>query len=733
MITTRRRSPRNLLNSILAGAAMFTAATATAGAAEQSDVVVYAASPGGIMAAVAAARDGARVLVVEPTIYVGGIVAQGGLVLTDLGNESTIGGLAKEFFEQVVEHYEQAYGPESQQRQHTKFQSYPGGCYEPRVAEKLYEEYLASQPNIRVLREVELEDVNVEGGRIVSFTGVRPDGEKITVEGKIFLDASYTGDLLAKAGVPYQIGREPQSDTGESLARQTADKAIQAYNYRLTLTKDPENRVPIGQPENYKAEDYAYMLDGILRNTPHRIGNIFRPYWRLPNQKQDTNVADMAGENHDYPDATPAQRRAIEKRHRDYSLGYIYFLQNDERVPPEIREGAREWGLPRDEFPDNGHFPRAIYVREARRMIGAYRMAQPDLQENRSKEDGIALGSYAIDSHAVKTFRDEKGQVRRDGYLFVPVKPYAIPYLAMLPKREHLTNLLVPVTMSSTHIAWASMRMEPVFMMTGEAAGAAAAQALKTEQPLHDIDTDALRARLVQEGAFVDVPPEPVASFTFNPAEPEPGERVEFNYVKLEGTSEPVSYFWDFDGDGRTDSSDAAPSHSFDQAKASIVSLVVADSSGRKSNPLALTVPVGGRTAGDMQIDSEDPRVSAPHTEQSINQQPYWGTMFRHDGDARKSLANVVYPFDITVPGTYRVFITTTKPGGRSTKTPVTIEHAAGTDTVLVNQDSLDNPFGLVSVGDFRFEPGQPSVITIGNAGSDNYVIYDIVRLVKQP
>jgi hypothetical protein len=733
MITTSRRLPRTLLNSVLAGTAIFTAAAATAGAAEQSDVVIYTASPGGIMAAVAAARDGARVLVVEPTKYVGGIVAQGGLVLTDLGSESTIGGLAREFFERVVAHYEQSYGPESQQREHTKFQSYPGGCYEPRVAEKVYEEYLASQPNIRVLRQVELEDVRVQDGRIVSFTGVKPDGERVVVEGKIFLDASYTGDLLAKSGVPYQIGREAQSATGEPLARQTADKAIQAYNYRLTLTKDPENRVPIEQPENYDAENYAYMLDGILRNTPHRIGNIFRPYWRLPNQKQDTNVADMAGENHDYPDATPEQRREIEKRHRDYSLGYIYFLQNDERVPSEIREGARAWGLPRDEFADNGHFPRAIYVREARRMKGEYLMRQQDLQEERRKDDGIALGSYAIDSHSVKTYEDGKGQRRRDGYLFVPVKPYAIPYRAMLPKRENASNLLVPVKMSSTHIAWASMRMEPVFMMTGEAAGAAAAQALKTGQTLHDLDTNALRSRLAEAGALLDPPLDPVARFRFSPAEPEPGEPVKFEFVRLDGAAEPASYSWDFDGDGRTDSTESSPTHAFDQAKATLVSLVVADSAGKNSLPVAERLLVRGRTDGDLQLDSEDAGVSAPNTEQSINQQPYWGTMFRHDSDVRKGSANVAYPFEITTPGTYMVFITTTKPGGRSSKTPVTVEHAGGKDTVVVNQNALDNPFGMVRVGEFRFEPGKPSIVTIGNAGSDSYVIYDVVRLVKKP
>lgn len=491
--------------------------------------------------------------------------------------------------------------------------------------------------------------------------------------------------------------------------------------------------MPVEKPDNYDPEDYTYMLEGILRNKPYRISNIFRPYWRLPNQKQDTNVADMAGENHDYPDATPEQRREIEKRHRDYSLGYIYFLQNDERVPAEIREGAREWGLPRDEFPDNGHFPRAIYVREARRMKGEYLMRQEDLQEERRKEDGIALGSYAIDSHSVKTYKDEEGRLRRDGYLFVPVKPYAIPYRAMLPKRENAANLLVPVKMSSTHIAWASMRMEPVFMMTGEAAGAAAAQALKTGQSLHDLDTNALRSRLAEAGALLDPPLEPVAKFTFAPAEPEPGEPVKFEFFKQDGAAEPASYLWDFDGDGRPDSTEPAPTRAFDQAKATLVSLVVADSTGKKSLPVAERVPVDGKTDGDLQLDSEDASVSAPNTEQSINQQPYWGTMFRHDSDVRKGAANVVYPFEITAPGTYEVFITTTSPGGRSSKTPVTVEHARGKDTVVVNQNALDNPFGMVRVGEFRFEPGQPSIVSIGNAGSDSYVIYDVVRLVKKP
>ncbi len=697
------------------------------------DVVIYCASPGGIMAAVAAARDGVNVLVVEPTKYVGGIVAQGGLVLSDLGDETTIGGLARDFFQRVDRHYTETYGAKSPQREHTKFQGYPGGCFEPHVAEIIFDKYLVEYPNIKVLREAQLTAVLKDAGRINSIQVHLPDGSKKEIAGKIFIDASYTGDLMAQSGVSYQIGREAQTETGESLARPQADKAIQAYNYRLTLTNDANNRVPVEMPQNYDPQNYAYMLDGILRNKPYRLTNIFRPYWRLPNQKQDTNVADMAGENYDYPEATPELRREIEKRHRDYSLGFIYFLQNDERVPEEIRLAAREWGLPRDEFPDNNNFPRAIYVREARRMKGEYLMRQQDLQEDRRKSDSIALGSYAIDSHAVKTYKDNDGKIKRDGYLFVPVKPYAISFRALLPKREEVTNLLVPVTMSSTAIAWASMRMEPVFMMTGEAAGLAAAQALKSGQPLHELDKEALRTRLSQAGAILDPPLEPVASFSFLPENPAPGEPVTFRYETTEGASEPRTFFWDFDGDGKPDSTEPSPSFVFDHEKATLVSLVVADSAGKKSIPFARTVPVGGKTEGDMQLDSEDEAVKSPNTEQSINQQPFWGSMFRHDSDSRKGSTNVSYSFHVGSGGKYAVFISTTKPGGRSSRTPVTVEHAGGKTTVRVNQNGLDNPFGLIPVGEFDFAPGTSAIITIGNEGTDSYVIYDLVRLVKKP
>lgn len=702
---------------------------------DHADIVIYAASPGGITAAVAAARDGAKVLVLEPTAHVGGIVSQGGLVLSDLGDSSTIGGLSRDFFARVEAHYSTTYGPQSPQREHSKFEGYPSGCFEPRVSEMVYERYLAEQPNIRLRRNVEIRSVEMDGPRIVAFVGVdlADNNAPVRVTGKIFMDATYTGDLFAAAGVPFQVGRESRAMTGEPLARQTADTAIQAYNYRLTLTRDPANLVPVAKPEGYNASDYDYMLEGILRNQPYRITNIFRPYWRLPNQKQDTNVADLAGENHEYPTASPERRREIELRHRNYSLGYIYFLQNDPRIPEPIQTGAREWGLPRDEFPDNGHFPRAIYVREARRMIGEYLMRQPDLQEDRRKPDSIALGSYAIDSHSVKYYSDEQGRRLRDGYLFVPVRPYAIPYRAMLPKREHATNLLVPVKMSSTHLAWASMRMEPVFMMTGEAAGAAAAQALKIGQSLHDLDTDALRARLAAAGALLDPPLDPIAAFTLSPAQPRAGEPVTFTYQPSPGAAEPARYFWDFTGDGQTDSSEARPTHRFSLAKGTLVSLVVQSPDGRRSTPVALRVPVGGVSAGDLQLDSEDPGVTAPATEQSINQLPYWGTMFRHDSNVRKGRAIVTYPFAIEADGTYRVFITSTEPGGRSTKTPVTVRHADGETTVRVNQNTVNNPFGLIPVGDYRFRAGQPATVIISNEGTDNYVIYDVVRLVRLP
>lgn len=416
-------------------------------------VVIYNASPGGIMAAVAAARVGAEVVLVEPTQHIGGIMAQGGLVLSDLGDDATIGGLGKDFFARIERHYAETYGSTSSQRDHTTFQGCPGGRFEPRVAEQVFEDYLKQSDKTRLVRCAMLVRVEKELANITAIVVRDASGAETRIPGAIFMDATYTGDLYAMAGVSYHIGREANGDSGEPMARDAGDSAIQAYNNRVTLTDDPQNRVPIEKPAGYHPERYACHLKSILQNKPYRLTNIFRPYWRLPNRKQDTNLADLAGENHDYPLVDAARRAEIEREHRNYSLGYLYFIQNAPRVPEEIRIPAREWGLPAGEFADNGHFPRQLYVHEARRMRGEYVMRQQDLQEDRRKPNGIALGSYAIDSHAVKTYRDKDGEIKRDGYLFNPVKPYAIPYRAMLPLRAEAENLLVPVAMSSTYIA----------------------------------------------------------------------------------------------------------------------------------------------------------------------------------------------------------------------------------------------------------------------------------------
>jgi hypothetical protein len=275
--------------------------------------------------------------------------------------------------------------------------------------------------------------------------------------------------------------------------------------------------------------------------------------------------------------------------------------------------------------------------------------------------------------------------------------------------------------------------MEPVFMMTGEAAGVAAAMSVQSGTPVHGIDTSLLRAKLAGRGAMVDVPPEPIASFTFAPFAPAVGEPVRFRYVSQDGAAVPARFAWDFNGDGEADSADPEPTFQFEQSKRTLVSLVVFDAEGNASSPVAQAVDVGGAEIGDAQLDSEDSAVKAVDTLESINQQPFWGNSFKHDGNVKKGRARVSYPFSIRETGRYRVFITSTKPGGRSTNTPVTISQGELSQTVRINQNVMNNPFGLLPVGEFDFNAGEPLTIVLGNDDTDNYTIFDVVRVVKLP
>lgn len=697
-----------------------------------ADVIVYTANPGGIMSAIAAAREGVSVLLIEPSAHVGGIVAQGGLCVTDIGNHSTIGGLSREFMSRAASYYKEKYGENSAQYKASIIDGLPGAAFEPKVAEAIFEEMMAAYPSIQILRNTEFINVTKQEKKISSITCRDISrNEQLVFEAKIFIDASYTGDLMAKSGADFLLGTDGKNVFNEPAVPAKSSAAIQAFNYRVTLTNDPANRVMVEKPAGYNAADYSIRLAGLLKDSTSRV---FKSYWKLPNKKIDANIADMPGINWNYPSAAYSDRKKIEELHRRNSLGYIYFLQNDPRVPLRIRTETSEWGLAKDEFTDNGNFPRHIYIREGRRLHGEYVMRQQDLQKDRQKEDAIALGSYSMDSHATMITKKSDGTMAyTGGGLWEPVKAYEIPYRALLPKASQNTNLLVPVCLSSSHLAWTSLRMEPVFMMTGEAAGIAAALAVSNNLTAQSVPAATLRQKLKNAGAIINLLPETVADFDWQPKQPRPGETVTFTIRQTPGNSPAVRYYWDFDGDGVVDGEKAEEKKLLKMDKTHLVSLVVEDATGKKSQPVAKTIPVGNALAGDIQIDSEDEKyVTVKLVKKSIAQTPFWGNYFHTDGNLMKGSSFASYDAPIKKAGRYAVYVSSIPGNGRSANTMVEIKHAKGTEKVYIDQRKAGPLFGLIFLGVFEFQPGSPANVTIHNNDPDKYILYDIARWILQ-
>ena len=477
------------------------------------------------MAAVAAAREGVTVVLLEPGRNVGGMVS-GGLGWTDMDRqERLIGGYAREFFERVGRHY----GVPNTWR------------FEPHVAEKMLRDMLAAA-KVRVLFDHRLQSIRKEGSRIVSLQ--TENGFQFTSQ--VYIDSSYEGDLMKAAGVSYAIGRESRSRYGELLAgrrenlpgnhqfkapvspydedrrfapyvvRQDdlaplgeGDGMIQAYCFRLCLTDVQENAVPFERPPNYDRNRFV-----LARNYLRSAGEIlsFHDFAgirsRLPNGKVDANSSgavslNLPGANREYPDASYARRKEIWDEHRTWAQGLLHYVQNDPEVPARIQQEARRWGLARDEFVDNGHWPHQLYVREARRMLGEYVLTQHDLEKSRRKYDSIGMGGYNIDIREVqwvayKIFRFPKvtEEVLMEGYVSQPVEPYEIPYRSLLPRQHQADNLLVTSCISASSIAYASFRMEPQYMIAGHSAGVAAARAVAEKRPVHAVDISGLQRRL---------------------------------------------------------------------------------------------------------------------------------------------------------------------------------------------------------------------------------------------
>ncbi len=524
----------------LAGGMVFAAQTPT------YDVVIYGGTAAGVVAGVQARRMGKTALIVGPDVHLGGLTA-GGLGWTDSGNKQVVGGISREFYQRIKKHYDDPKAWRQQRPQdysHYRPQQDAMWVFEPHVAERLFEAFV-KEYDIPVLRDRWLDrqqGVEKQSGRIVAITML--SGE--TFRGRVFIDATYEGDLMAAAGVGYHVGREANRVYGETLngvqtrnARShqftnkvspyvvagdassgllprvhdegpgregQADHRLQAYNYRLCLTNDPGNRVAFIKPEGYDPLQYELLLRDLVAGSRHVFGK-FDP---APNRKTDTNnhgsfSTDNIGMNYDYPEASYERRRAILKEHERYQRGYYYFLTHDPRVPAEVQQRMRQWGLARDEFRDTNHWPHQIYVREARRMVSDFVMAEPYLRGLKPTPRPVGMGSYNMDSHNVQRYvaRDTDGSayVRNEGDIKVnPGGPYPISYGALIPKKAECENLLVPVAVSSSHIAYGSIRMEPVFMILGQSAATAAVLAIDGELAVQDVPYDKLKARLLADG-----------------------------------------------------------------------------------------------------------------------------------------------------------------------------------------------------------------------------------------
>jgi hypothetical protein len=665
----------------------------------KADVVVYGGSAGGVIAAVAAAREGKSVILISEGTHVGGMVS-GGLGATDVGNAQAVGGYSREFFDRVRAYYTDKYGSKSQQ-----VKDCAGGFrFEPHVAELIFKQML-KEAKVSVTYERKLGGVRLDAGasRISQITttvvlsksksGIS-EATHLNFDAKVFIDASYEGDLLAKAKVTYRIGREAKSEFNESIAGVqkyspahqwpvkvspftdgrkllpfvqadppgepgAGDKKVQAYNFRLCMTQDPKQRLPFPKPANYDPKRYELLARYVQAKPDLKVGKLMNPV-KIPNGKTDTNnngafSTDHIGANWDYPEADHARRAEIWQDHIDYTQGFLYFLANDSRVPKALQAEMNTWGLARDEFSDTKNWPHQLYVREARRMVGEYFMTQKDIMADRVKPDSIGLGSYNTDSHHVQRVVGPDGFALNEGDFQVGVQPYAIPYRSLTPKAKECENLLVVVCMSASHVAYGTIRMEPVYMIMGQAAGVAAAQAIDEAASVQKINVEKLTAKLKSQKAVLS--PEGISK---------------------KGTSAAV----------RID-------------PATLAGIVVDDEQAEQTGAWLHSVSAG----------------------------PYVGAGYLHDNNEEQGRRKVCFTPNLAKAGKYEVRLFYSPNPNRATNVLVVIKSADGEKSVRVNQ-KLSHAGKGISLGVFAFDAGKAGHVEVRNDGADGYVIADAVQWI---
>ena len=515
-------------------------------AADRYDVVVYGGTSGGVTAAVQCSRMGKTVVLIEPTKFLGGLTT-GGLGATDIGNKRAIGGLSREFYQRIYKYY---LAPErwTRETRESYFKDRAKNeesmwTFEPHVATQVFNDMIA-EAKVPV----------VFGQRLDLKSGVIKEGTRITnivmesgrsFEATVFIDATYEGDLMAKAGVSYHVGRESNQTYGETInglqMRGTVhhqfvkqvdpyikpgdaasgllpgvtpmpegkdgdgDHRIQAYNFRLCTTDKAENRRAWPKPADY--EELRYEL--LLRNFEAGDKRVpWHPLW-MPNRKSDTNnnfafSTDAIGMNYEYPDGDYAVREKIWKEHEQYTKGLMWTLANHPRVPESVRQEFNRIALTKDEFIDNENWPRQLYVREARRMVSEYVMSEKNCKRVEVVSDSVGMGAYNMDSHNTQRYVTKEGFARNEGDIQIGTRPYPISYRSIRPKADQCTNLLVPICLAASHISYGSIRMEPVFMVMGQSAATAAVHSIYEQTNVQGIDPEKLQKQLLKDGQMLD-------------------------------------------------------------------------------------------------------------------------------------------------------------------------------------------------------------------------------------
>jgi hypothetical protein len=543
--------PTVLLGVLFAALPGWAACTATAVefADVDADLCIYGATAAGVVAAVQAARQGNSVVLIDCDGWIGGLTTSG-LGATDVGDKAAIGGLAREFYRRLRQHYDRGAAWTWQRREDFAGRGHDAGddaawTFEPSVAQQVLAAMLAEQP-VRVAR----------GERLERQTGVEKQGTRIAALrmesgrrflARVYIDCSYEGDLMAAAGCGYRVGREANAVHGETLngvqveqsrfhqfqfpvdpfvrpgdptsgvlagidaagpgTEGAADHRVQAYCFRICATAVPGNRVPWPKPAGYDAAAYELLFRYFA------AGSTMAPWHpvAVPNGKTDCNnngavSTDFVGGNQDYPEADYRRRAEIVDAHRRWQQGLLWTLANDDRVPGNVRAEFQRFGLAKDEFEAHGHWPPLLYVREARRLVGEAVVTEHHCTGKIVAADPVGMGAYAMDSHNVQRYVDAQGKVRNEGDVQVRVaRPYGIPFGALVPRRRDCTNMLVPVCASATHIAYGSLRMEPVFMVLAQSAAIAAGLALAQGTAVQDVPYAELRARLLAAGQIVTV------------------------------------------------------------------------------------------------------------------------------------------------------------------------------------------------------------------------------------